>query len=675
MYKAYRYFTVIILSYLLSLPSPTQASEEPDLTDLPLESLMNMTVTSVSKKSQALMDAPAAAFIISSEDIKRSGAHSIPEVLRMVPGLEVARIDGANWAITARGFNGRFANKLLVLLDGRSVYSNLYSGVFWGRVDTILDDIERIEVIRGPGAALWGANAVNGIINIITKHSNETTSTLIQGGIGTEEGMFTSMRRGFQPGESTTGRIYAKYLKHNGFMETGPYEKADQVEQVRSGFRVDSTPTLDDTITILGDVMYGEDGMVTTSTLPPPTYYTTSNSKSYHVAASLLGRLEHRFSNASELTTQLYYEYNQTHSATAFLPGHSHILDLDVQHRLALLKRHDIVWGGGFRIITDDYKNSDSIGLTPASDVLQLVNLFVQDDITVLPKQLHLILGSKFEHNSYTGIEIQPSVRILWTPTEQQSLWSSVSRAVRTPSRGETSATINNWQQIQTPAVPPVTMMIPSSIYANGNFKSEEVIAYELGYRQQLNDRSFFDLTAFYNQYRNLRTLEPFFDGSQISIYEGNNMRGTSYGIELSGEYQPFSWLRLQPAYTALWMDLDTTSSSVDTTSAAAEKLNPRHQISLRSSVNLGSGVTLDAWVRFVDTIKALNTDGSTYTTINPYTTLDLRLAWHPLKNWEISLVGRNLLEPHHQEFTTEIITTAAAQVQRSVYGMITWKY
>lgn len=670
-------------------PLTVSATEEPDLTDLPLESLMNMTVTSVSKKAQTIMDAPAAIFVITAEDIRRAGVRSLPEALRMAPGIQVARIDGNNWAISARGFNGRFSNKLLVLLDGRTIYSNLYSGVFWDLQDTLLEDIERIEVIRGPGAALWGANAVNGVINIITRNSHETSGTVLRGGIGSEERGFVSGRQGFRLGESTTGRVYAKYFKRHGLIDQVPYDNADRWEQARGGFRIDTTPGLDDTATVQGDAMYGEDGVVSTATLPAPDvtdplnpqYYKTSKGTSRFTSINLLGRWDHRFANASHLTSQLYYDYLRSSSGNAYVSGEQHTVDLDLQHRFTLLQNHDVIWGGSYRLVSDSYQNKYTVSLSPDHKTSDLISMFVQDDITLVPQQVRLILGSKLEHNDYTGWEVQPSARLLYTPTERHSAWASVSRAVRTPSRIEHGVTLNTWQEVQAPNPyypdydprPTVPVTIPAAVVADGTFKSEILVAYEAGYRWQTNDRLFLDLAVFYNHYNRLRTLEPSFNGTSIHIDGRNNMKGESFGVEVSGEWHPTDWLRLQPAYSALWLNLHTTGGSTDTTSVLAERAEPRHQVSLRTSLNLGHNVDFDTWVRYVDTLRL--PVGTTTQTIDRYVTVDVRLAWRPLENLELSVVGQNLVEPRHYEYITEIINSTQSQVGRSIYGMITWRH
>lgn len=670
------YFMIIALGSFLLCPIvtvPSQAAESVDLTTLPLESLLDMTVTSVSKRSQAVMDAAAAVFIVTSDDIKRSGATSVPEVLRMVPGLEVARIDANNWAITSRGFNGRFANKLLVLLDGRSVYNNVHSGVFWDNVDTLLEDIDRIEVIRGPGAALWGANAVNGIINIISKPGTKTLGSFAQAGIGTEEGMFAAARQGISLGESSTARLFAKYQKQNGMIDTPGFGGVDRSEQFSSGFRLDSTPSLDDSLSFSGDISYREDGMVISNTLPSSPYYQTETSRSFDTFSSLVGRFEHRFSDASQLSAQLSYEYNHVSSITGFLPGDRHVLDFDTQYSLSPNARHALTWGAGYRLTHDRYKSGATISITPENSTEQLVSLFIHDDILLIPERLHLVLGAKLEHNSYTGLEVQPSARILWSPDSQRSLWASISRAVRTPSRGETSVSIQSWTPV--PISPPIITMLPTFLHANDQFKSETVLAHEIGYRQQLNDRFFYDLALFYNRYNNLRTLDPTLQPTRIDISIGNSMKADSYGLELSAEWQPTTWLRLQAAYTSLWLDMRLKPASTDRTATAAEELAPRHQLSLRSSFNLGPTLSLDTWLRYVDGITALNSDGVSFSRIDPYLTADIRVAWHPTRNIELALVGRNLVEPSHKEFITEVLTTTSTDIQRSIYGLVTWRY
>ena len=475
------------------------------LTAMSIEDLMEIEVTSVSRKAERLSDASAAVFVITREDIRRSGVTSIPEALRMAPGLEVARIDSSKWAITARGFNGRFANKILVLFDGRTVYSPLFSGVFWDRQDTLLEDIDRIEVIRGSGATLWGANAVNGVINIITKNAGETVGGLVTAGGGNQERGFGSVRYGLKLGEDTTLRLFAKYLDRTPFVDAAGREAADSWHAVRGGFRLDSEPSEKNTLTIQGDIYDGRLGETYTLPLLVPPFSQTFDSRSSNFGANLLSRWKHVFSDTSDMSLQLYYD--RTEQTMAILGEKRDTLDIDFQHRFELGDRQELIWGAGYRFTHDNITNTPTASIQPASLGQDLFSAFVQDSITIVRDKLRLTLGSKFEHNDMTGFEVQPNARLLFTPNERNTLWAAVSRAVRTPSRTENDILLN--QLTIPPSTPQNPGPIPVLVEVKGSNThiSEELIAYEVGYRAKPHPRFLLDIAAFYNIYHHLNSI------------------------------------------------------------------------------------------------------------------------------------------------------------------------
>ncbi len=628
-----------------------------DLTELSLEDLMNIEVTSVSKKSQRLADAPAAVFVITQEDIRRSGVTSIPEALRMVPGLQVARINANTWAITARGFNGRFANKLLVLMDGRSVYTPIFSGVFWDVQDTLMEDIDRIEVIRGPGASLWGANAVNGVINIITKAARETQGGLVSAGGGTEERGFGSVRYGDSLGESAHYRMYAKYLNRDSSVDAFGKEGKDDWDMLRGGFRMDWDASDRNLLTVQGDIYRGDSSGELTEFFPTFPFISTIEDKSINSGGNILAKWKHTISNTSDTELKFYYDREQRDTF------YVNTVDLDFQHRFMPFERHEIIWGLGYRYINDKFENRFSFFFEPQSRSVDLFSGFVQDEITLFPDKLRLTVGSKFEHNDFTGFEIQPNARILWTPAEDHSVWAAVSRAVRTPSLGEEDARAINGVVFPNTLFPgsPVTFV---TLNGTRDFESEALIAYEAGYRFQPIEGLSTDISVFYNDYDNLRTIEPI---DPFTFTAGNNMKGETYGVELAADWRPCDWWRLQGAYTYLQMALKLDADSRDTQSKMAEDEIPHHQASLRSSVELPANLELDLWLRYVDELSAQEVDD--------YLTLDMRVGWKPIKNLEVSLVGQNLLENHHPEFRPEILGVPPAEIERGVYGKITWGF
>jgi iron complex outermembrane receptor protein len=665
-----------ITGYAQSHPSfQTTAldQKDTDITELSLEELMDLEVTSVSKRKQKLSEAAAAVFVITKEDIRRSGATSIPEALRMVPGLQVAHIDANKWAITSRGFNGRFANKLLVLMDGRSVYTPLYSGVFWDRQDTILEDLERIEVIRGPGATLWGANAVNGVINIITQEAKDTQGGLVTAGFGTEERGFGSVRQGGKLGDNTYGRVWAKYLNRNSAVYASGNDAADDWDVIRGGFRIDWQASERNSLTLEGDIYEGDAGQGTNYATIAPPYSVTSDEDLEYEGRNALLRWKRSFSKSSDMTLQMYYDKFLHEEPLAGLNMDTY--DIDFQHRVALGNRQEIIWGLGYRHIRDHIRGSFNALFNPNDRSTDLFSAFIQDDIILVKNRLRLSIGSKLEDNDYTGFEIQPSGRIIWTPEGNQSVWAAVSRAVRTPSRAEHDVQAN--LVVIPPGVFPNLLSPLPLVYSNrGNqgFDSEELLAYELGYRVHPMEQLSFDIAAFFNDYSNLRSSQyaaslDMSDPQYLAqpIVLDNMMDGETYGIEMAADWRPRDWWRLQTGYTFLQMKLHKDAENNDPAGESAEGESPHNQISLRSSMDLSKELEFDLWARYVDKLPAQNIEG--------YVTLDTRLGWKPKEDLELSLVGQNLLDNEHPEFEPEFVDVLPTEVERSVYGKITCQF
>lgn len=671
------WFGLLMSTIGLSVCMATAAEDELEfstkLIELSIEDLIKVKVTSVSKKPQKILEAAAAIFVITQEDIRRSGAVSIPEVLRMVPGLEVARIDSNKWAVTSRGFNGRFANKLLVLIDGRTVYTPLFSGVYWDMKDTLLNDIDRIEIIRGPGAALWGANAVNGVINIITKEAKDTQGTMVIAGTGTEEQGFGAIRYGGMIGQDTHYRVYAKYFNRDSAVYVSGKDAADRWNIFRTGFRMDYARSDKDRLTLQGDVYNGQTGETVITKSFNPTAPATFDQENDIAGANLLGRWKHSVSNTSNIALQVYYDYTDR-SSSAILEQRHDTFDIDFQHDFALDQDHQIAWGLGYRFIRDDIGNTFYTSWNPDNCDIDLFSAFVQDEITLVDNKVKLTLGSKFEHNDFTGFEIQPNARLIWTPDKYCSIWASVSRAVRTPSRAEADGRINNR------VLPPGSLhpVYPGlvTLFSSDDYESEELLAYELGYRLQPNSRVSLDIAAFFNNYSNLRTLEPgdpFPETSPtpthitVPFTADNKMKAEVYGMEVAIDWLAFDWWRLQVAYTYLQMQLHLDDDSRDTISEGAEGESPHNQISVRSSMYLPMDLELNLWTRYVDSLPSQNIDS--------YVTLDVRLGWMPHKQLEVSIVGQNLFDNNRLEFKPDFIDTSPTEVERAVYGSIIWRF
>ena len=654
-----------------------------DLTQLPLEDLMNLTVTSVSKKEQRLASAATAIYIVTGEEIRRSGVTSIPEALRLAPGVQVARIDANKWAVSIRGFNGRFANKLLVLMDGRSIYTPLFSGVFWEAQDTVLEDVDRIEVIRGPGAALWGANAVNGVINIITRSANDTPGALVSVGGGSNEHGFATARYGASLTDQSHLRLYAKHQEHGNFVDAAGNGAHDAWESTLGGFRLDSQPTESDSLTLQGSYYSGRlDETYTLYRLPTPqdgSFSREENATSGMSGGNLLSRWCRNLSDTDRLSLQFYYDHAER--SMVVLDDGRDILDLDFQHRLSVGGRNDVVWGLGYRFSHDRIGDTPFISFGDPHKNTNLFSAFLHDEITLLPRLLALILGSRFEHNDATGLEIQPNARIIWTPTSRASLWGSVSRALSTPSRGDLDIRYRYRTLSAASALNPGPLPVRLEIDGSGSFQSERLMAYEIGYRMEPWSTWSFDLAAFYNDYRRLRVVRedaPFTEppgappANAVQPYTlTNEMHGHVYGMELSASWTPLPWWHLKGSYGYLQSAMYLDGASTDTVNRDdATGSSPRHQFSARSGFDLGRRVTLDLWLRGTDRLPSI--DGES---IPGFLTMDARLAWKPCQSLELSLVGQNLLQSQHREFNPEFINTHPSEVVRSAYAKASWQF
>ena len=649
-----------------------------DVMDMDLESLMNIQVTSVSKRPEDLSDAAAAIYVITSEDIRRSGATSIPEALRLSPGLEVARQDAHTWAISSRGFNDEFASQMLVLIDGRSVYSPLFSGVYWDVQDLVLEDIDRIEVIRGPGGTLWGANAVNGVINITTKSAKETQGLLVTAGGGNEERGFGAVRYGVNFAEDHYLRIYTKYFNRDESALLNGDPANDSWYMARGGFRYDWIPNDENMITLQGDIYGGEfDQTVAGVTFPTaggvlPTLYTDDGDMS---GGNILSRWTHQFSEDSEFAVKLYYD--RTSRDRVLLSEVRDTFDIDLQHQYRLGLRNNIVWGVGYNITSDKIRDTDTVVLDPSERTTSLYSAFIQDEITVIEDRLRLTLGSKLEHNDYTGWELQPSGRLSLSITDRQTAWFAVSRAISTPSRVEDDVTINRFAA---PGTPPAILRLIGS----REMDAKDLVAFELGYRIQPHDRVSFDLATFYNLYDNQRSLEagtpfPAPDGSYVVVpYTiGNRVDGEVYGFELATTWQAADWWRLKFNYTFWKTELEREAGSTDDLLSVGERDTPRHQVGVRSLMDLPYNFEFDTGIRYVDALPSRMrfVTGSLTDGVPSYFVADARVGWRPNENWEVSLVAQNLLDSRHQEYAPSFLQQQVTQVETSIFAKITYRY
>jgi iron complex outermembrane recepter protein len=646
----------VLLVVLTSAAAIADQVSTSALKTMSVEDLMNIQVTSVARHPEKLLEAASAIQVITQEDIRRSGATSIPEALRLADNLQVAQKNSHDWAISARGFNTDLANKLLVMIDGRTVYTPLYSGVFWDVQDYLLEDIDRIEVISGPGGALWGANAVNGVINIITKSAKDTQGVYAEAGGGSQPQDFTGVRYGGSLGTDSAYRVYGKYFDRSAEVLANGDSASDSWRQGRAGFRMDSDASAHDRLTLQGDYYDGREDEQTGGVAAVS-------------GANLLGRWTRSLSEESDFSLQSYLD--QTHladpvtpltvSGMQFSPAGTvyddlTTYDVDFQHRFSLGARDRVVWGLGYRYTHDAVIEAPSVGFLPGVLAQNLYSAFVQDELA-LATNLSFTVGTKLEHNDYTGFEFEPDARLSWALSSSQALWAAVSRAVRTPSRIDTDLS---------EGTPPYLVLLKG----NPDFTSEALLAYELGYRAQLNSAFTASVSSFYNQYNDLRSTS-FTPGTILPLYFANNLEGDTYGLEFSGNYQVTQDWSLHAGYTLLRENIRVKPGEYDLNDALNETADPRGQFSVRSALNLPWQTEFMAALRWVDTLHT--NDGPVPGTVPSYFELDTRLAWHASKRLELSLAGQNLLHNHHPEYGFPDPTRV--EIERSVYGKLAWRY
>jgi iron complex outermembrane receptor protein len=603
--------------------SAREAQAEVDVYELTIEELLNTEVTSVSRRSELLVQAPAAIEVITSEDIRRSGAQNLPELLRLARNLEVAQIDAQRYAITARGFNSyESSNKLLVLIDGRSVYTPLYSGVFWDQQHVLLDDVDRIEVVSGPGGTLWGANAVNGVINIITKNAGDTQGLFAETFAGSNDQRIDVRYGG---GLGTTGRFRVFVSGHvlGPTLTLADNDANDDWSGVNGGFRADWGGR-DDAVMVQG-ALFADD----------------LNAGGRREGGHLLGRWRRALDDGSSVEVQAYYASEQRDAALRAAPGTfdaSTTWDISVQHNTRFGQTHEIVWGVGYRNVDSEFTNTlNPAGFDQPRRTLETANVFVQDEIA-LQENLALTLGLKLEDHTFTGLEYMPNVRLAWRPSDAFMLWSAVSRAVRTPSRIDEELTFIGF---------------PGFI-ETFTFRSEELLAYELGMRLQPTANSSLSATLYRHDYDELRTSSLSPPGG-FPVFVGNGLEGEVYGLELWGDLVVGDNWRLSAGLTLLDQEFRTDPLSSDVNGSGDD---PGYQLFLRSQSNLFSDLTLDLQLRAIDEVHAQ---------VPAYIELDARLGWRLTDRVEIALSGRNLLdEAHPESFDIAPLLQARRSVQVS---------
>ncbi|MBN2024613.1 MAG: TonB-dependent receptor [Pirellulales bacterium] len=639
-------------------------------------------VSTVARQQGTIGRTPAAVFVITNEMIRRSGAKTVPDALRMAPGVEVAQLDSNKWAIAIRGLNWRFSNELLVQIDGRSVYTPLFNCVFWDEQELLLEDVDRIEVIRGPGASLWGSNAVNGIINIITKKAQDTQGVYVESGVGTYQQGFAGFRYGAARGTDFHYRVHGKWFeRETGYRSDG--RASDDWRQAKIGFRSEWKASSDDTFTFQGDCYNGYDGDQGARPVYAPPFHEYTNTRTRIGGGNALVRWHRRLDEESDWNLQLYYDRTQRHWLDLDLAEDRNTFDLDFDYRFPLGKRHSFVTGFGYRDTHSDTLNQITsmfplpgtmvtMGMIPAKRSDYRVSYFIQDRIALAEDRWYLTVGSKFEHSSWSNFEYQPTIRLLWAPDERRAAWGSVSRAVRTPSQAELNASgvILPW------GVPPNPGMgVFPYVKGNPDMKSEELLAWELGYRSQVTERFSWDVSVFLYEYRNKSVTyyggpwEPGPGGTAlVPIMFANHGVGKVYGFELTKNYAVTERWKLMGCYSFLSLDFEPILGS--TSPEELERQTPRNQYYLSSSWDLGARWELDMTARYVEGINTGTGDVPTYVVG------DVRLAWRPSKHLEWSVVGRNLYGgSSHQEFLKDdFFNNFYTEVQQEVYTQIVWR-
>ncbi len=662
---------LLCLAVVALMAVPAWPQEIPqDLSNKSLEDLMNIEVTSVSKKEQKLSRTASAIFVITAEDIRRSNATDIPDLLRMVPGLNVAQINANTWAISARGFNGRFSGQLLVLVDGRNVYTPTFGGVFWDVLDFPLEDIERIEVIRGPGGSVWGANAVNGVINIIQKKASETKGALIVAGGGNIDQEFGTTQYGASVGKHFDYRVFAKYFNQNHFDGLTGQDGGDGWHVLRGGFRADGTLSPSDALTVQGDVYTGREG-------DPTTYLPSVTSPGVldifvqqDLAAGYLQTIwNHVYSNRSDSTFVVSFD---AYDRDDVLREVRNTFSADFHHHFALGERQDIVWGLGYRFSSSHTDGNLSVSLNPADLNTQVFSSFVQDELALVPDRFYVTLGAKLEHDYYTGFGLWPSARAEWNLSEHHMLWAAVSEAGRTPTSIDTALRLNFAGFTE-----PDGTHVLVGLKGNPHYKSEGLVAYETGYRTTLLQRVTIDFTAYYDDYDKEQTIEPaapVFENTPppphlfLPVTYQNLMHGETHGAEITANWKITGHWTLSPGYGFEEIHMHLSPLSQDTqTVADTQGGAPHQQAQLRSRLDLPRGLALDTSAYFVNRLSVFD--------IPSYTRIDTGLSWQFTKAFSVSLVGQNLVKNEHLEFIDTTQSALSTFIRRSAYAKFTWQF
>lgn len=668
--RAARYATAIVGTLALTIPGAAQnVSSTKDLTNASIEDLMNIQVTSVSRTEQKVSEAAAAVFVITQDDIRHSGATNIPDLLRIVPGIQVAQIDANKWAISARGLNDLYSNELVVLLDGRRVYTPTFGGVFWDVLDLPLDDIQQIEVIRGPGASVWGANAVNGVIDIITKKAADTHGGLITARAGNMNGESGVLQYGSALGSAADFRVYTKYFNRESLPDSIGANAGDGWHLLRGGFRFDSAFGSKDKLNVEGELYSGREGLVTTLFPSIVSAPQLTNMEVNLSGGSIQAAWTHTFSARSDTKIQFSED---SYRRTDALDERRNTFDFDVQHHFAVGDRHDLLWGGGFRHSDSSTNGGNTVSTNPSRQDFALLNAFFQDEIDVRPGFARLTLGSKIERSQYTGFDFLPTARLALTPTPIQTVWLAVSRSVRTPDEFDASGRINPGPLGHIGGVPLIL-----SLFGNPQIKNETTISYEFGYRTSISKRLTLDFATFYNDYSHQQTNDPgavFLEPSPapahfvLPVITDNLMAGETHGLEFSANWKVTNRWTLSSGYAFERIHFHLKPGSRDQNAISdAEGSTPVNSGQIRSHLSLPHGLAWDTSAYFEGRLLDPAVPG--------YTRLDTGVSWQFENNFSIAIFGQNLLQPLHAEFIDVNNSVGASLMKRGGFVKIRWTF
>jgi iron complex outermembrane receptor protein len=658
---------LLVIVGLAAVPSPGLAqSGARDLGQASIEELMNIEITSASRKEQRAGDVAAAVFVITQDDIRRSGMTTIPDLLRLAPGVEVAQINSNKWAVSVRGFNGLYANKLLVLVDGRTIYNRIFSGVFWDTEDLVIDDIDRIEVIRGPGAAIWGANAVNGVINIVTKGTADTQGALVRvdGGNSGEQG---AVRYGGTLGGATY-RLYSQWTGRDQSLIAPGTGANDASHGVTTGFRADWT-TPPGAFMLEGDFTAGQARSLWPNLNPQtaagdPLANNPSDTEGGHV----LGRWTHTRASGASLQIQSFMDIAGRQEPVGNY--NRHVFDVDMQYHTALGAHQDLVVGAGYRFFDETFVGQVGFSLTPAQDTSSLSTAFVQDEIELFRNRLAVTLGSQVQFDSEAGAGLQPSARVMWKALPRQRLWASTSRALRTPSLYEQGLLVDF------PPVPTASgLPLVVSTLGNPSAATETLVDGEAGYRLEIGRDASIDVTGFVGRYDHLRTQEvaspvvQFVPSPQILVTTqfGNQLAATTRGLEVAGHWAPVPFWRLDGSYTSFDVTPQLAATSQDPSAAQADGNTPHNQWQMRSVFSPGTRATLDLAIFHVGRLEQLQ--------VAAYTRADINAEWRFSSRLSAMVIGQNLFDAAHAEFGTTGSLLLATEVPRSASLRLRWTF